>query len=67
MKPPLLIDLAHQVRQIISAAQADGLTIDDGNVIDLLADNLPRVSLSDLRTALVVAGYTFPKATKARP
>jgi hypothetical protein len=67
MKPYKLIDIATQVRAVIKAAEHDGLSVDDGNVIDLLADNITEhVSLSDLRSALVVAGYSarFPRATR---
>ena len=63
-KPPLLIDIANNVRPIIEAAEADGLKINNGNVIDLLADNIPGVSLFDLRCALVVAGYS-PRFSRA--
>lgn len=60
----LLIDVARRCRDIITTAETAGLAIDDGNVIDLCADNLPCVSLSDLRSALIVAGFTdrFPRA-----
>lgn len=62
--PPQLTDIATRARQIIDAAEHDGLTIDDGNVVDLLANNIPRVPLNDLRSALVVAGLAarFPRA-----
>lgn len=63
----MLTDIAMQVRAVITAAEADGLTIDDGNVIDLLANNISaHVSISDLRSALVVAGLAarFPHATR---
>jgi hypothetical protein len=65
MKPPLLINIAEQVRTIVQAAEAEGVRIDDGNVVDLIADNITRASLSDIRSAIVVAGYSarFPKAT----
>lgn len=60
----LLVDIAQEARTIIEEAEADGLDINDGNVIDLLADNI-ECSLSDLRCALVVAGLgdRFPRAT----
>lgn len=62
-----LIDLAKDCAAVITSAESDGLVIDDGNVVDLCADNLP-ASLSDIRSALVVAGlaHRFPKATRAR-
>ena len=61
----LLTDIATRASALIAAAEADGVVIDDGNVIDLLADNITRASLDDLRCALVVAGYAqrFPRAT----
>lgn len=46
-------------------AELDGLEIDDGNVVDLIADNSD-ATLVDIRQALVLAGYAkrFPKATR---
>jgi hypothetical protein len=66
--PPNLETLAHNVRQLITVADNNGWAMDDGNVVDYIADNISRASLSDIRTALVVAGYSarFPKATRAR-
>jgi hypothetical protein len=63
--PLQLTDIAAYARTLIDAATRDGLSIDDGNVIDLLADNIPRVPLDTFRHALVVAGYSarFPRAT----
>jgi hypothetical protein len=63
----LLIDIAHNIRQLITIADNDGCKLDDGNVVDYIADNIgPMASLSDIRTALVVAGYSarFSKATR---
>lgn len=51
-----LTDLAIQCRSIIETAESDDLTIDNNNVVDLCADNT-EASLSDIRDALVVAGY----------
>lgn len=60
----LLQGLALQCTKIIHCAEHDGLTIDDSNVVDLIADNT-EASLSDIRSALSVAGLAdrFPKAT----
>jgi hypothetical protein len=59
-----LTDLAVQCRSIIEAAELDEVEVDDGNVVDLCADNTDG-SLSDIRDALVVAGYgeRFVRAT----
>lgn len=52
------------LRAIIAKAEAAGLTIDDGNVVDLIADNLP-ITLKEIRELLVIEGFAkrFPKAT----
>lgn len=65
---PLLMDIAVKAREVIANAEADRVVIDDGNVIDLLCDNISSVSIEDLRSALVVAGLAtrFPKATAPR-
>jgi len=66
---PLLGDIAAEARKIIARAEAAGVVIDDGNVVDLLADNIsPRVSLADIRCALVVAGLggRFPRSTSSQ-
>ncbi|RIL03112.1 MAG: hypothetical protein DCC71_15385 [Proteobacteria bacterium] len=57
-------ELRKRVREIVAAAEADGVALDDGNVVDLLADQMPRVPLAELRAALVDAGLAprFPKA-----
>lgn len=62
-EPLQLTDIAEQCKDVILAAESAGLTIDDGNVVDLCADNIP-ASLSDIRSALVVAGLgsRFPRA-----
>ncbi len=62
-----LTTLAHDCRDVINAAESDGLTIDNDNVVDLCADNI-EASLSDIRSALIVAGYgeRFTKATRER-
>ncbi len=67
-KPPRLLDIAMQARGTIAAADMAGLMINDSNVIDLLADNIPDVPLNTLRDALVVAGLSprFIVATRHR-
>ena len=64
----ILAEYAPLVRDIIARAEADGLTIDDGNVVDLLADNLNDLSISQIRLALIVAGLAarFPRASRSR-
>lgn len=64
---PKLEEIAGRVRAIIADAEQAGVVIDDGNVIDLLADNITWIPLADLRDALVVAGLAarFPRATRA--
>jgi hypothetical protein len=59
-----LVEIAEVARKLIEAAERDGLTIDDGNVVDLLADNIQTIPLDTLREALIVAGYSarFPRA-----
>lgn len=63
-----LVELARHCRDLITACEADGVSVTDGNVVDLIADNTGDASLLDIRTALVVAGYIdrFPNATKPR-
>lgn len=59
-----LDDLAEKCCRIIVAAEYDGLEIDDGNVVDLCADNIS-ASLKDIRTALASVpslAARFPKA-----
>lgn len=59
------------IRAIIAKAEADGLTIDDGNVVDLIADNITNVAtvtLDEIRAMLVTAGLAkrFPRATRTQ-
>jgi hypothetical protein len=51
------------VAAIIGRALRDGIALDDGNVIDLLADNI-EAPLDDLRAALARSAFAsrFPKA-----
>lgn len=60
-----LTKLATFCRERIEAAEADGLEIDEGNVVDLIADNSD-APLQTIREALIVAGYSsrFPRATR---
>jgi hypothetical protein len=60
-----LTDVAAECKRVIERADAADVALDDGNVVDLLADNIPHVSLADLRCALVISGHgsRFPKAT----
>jgi len=62
-----LTELATFCRERIEAAEADGLEISDGDVVDLIADNSD-APLETIRAALVVAGYAprFPNATRGR-
>lgn len=61
----LLVGIAAEARAIIGRAEADGVEVNDGNVVDLLADNIEHAPLDTLRDALVVAGlaHRFPRAT----
>lgn len=71
--PYQMTDLASSARKVLEKAEDAGLTIDDGDgtghgsIIDLLADNL-EASISDLRTAIVIAGLAarFPRSTVER-
>jgi uncharacterized protein with von Willebrand factor type A (vWA) domain len=58
--------LARKAAKIVVDAEDAGIEIDDSNVIDLLADNLPG-TLDELRAALRAGGMSsrFPKASKA--
>ena len=47
-----MTNLPYECGRVIARAIAAGVVIDAGNVIDLLADNFPFVTLSDLRIAL---------------
>lgn len=60
-----LIDLANFCKRKIAAAEKDGLIIDDGTVVDFIADN-SNAPLATIRSALVVAGLRdrFPFACR---
>lgn len=64
---PSLLGLAAECRRMIERADSEGEDIDDGNVVDFIADHVP-VSLARIRAALVAAGYArrFPQATRQR-
>ena len=54
-----LIVLAKDCRRIVDRARADlGDDLRGFSIVDLVADNLPSTSLSDISAALVVAGLT---------
>jgi len=54
-----LTGLAKDCRRIVDRARADlGDDLCGFSIVDLVADNLPSTSLSDIRAALVVAGLT---------
>jgi hypothetical protein len=57
-KPLRVIDLARFCKDRIEAAERDGVAIDDGNVVDLIADNSD-ADLTDIRMALVSAGLAM--------
>ncbi len=63
--PMTLVALAKEIRNVIKKAENDGLVIDDGNVVDVVADNVPGESLYAIREALRLSDYErrFPKAT----
>lgn len=67
-EPSELMDLARQCRKLIDDARAAGVTVDDGNVVDLCADHLTAVPLFEIRCALACSGYgaQFPRATAAQ-
>lgn len=62
-----LSKLAKRVVSIIKRAEKAGLHIDDGNVVDLIADNA-NATLIEIRDALVETGMSnrFPNATGPR-
>ena len=60
MKPMKLIDIAQQCRGIVlRARRALGEDLGSCSMLDLVADNITHVSLSDLRAALVIAGVGY--------
>ena len=63
-----LEQLAQHARNLIVACEDDGVVVTDGTVVDLIADNTGGASLSDIRKALTIAGYSarFPRATTPR-
>lgn len=59
MKPRLLIDVANECRAIVLRAESALGPLPKATYLDLVADNIPDVSLSDLRSALVIAGVGY--------
>ena len=62
------LQLAREIVSIIDRADKAGVALDDGNIVDLIADNVMGATLDDIRRALVFAGCSgrFPKATQPR-
>jgi hypothetical protein len=57
MKPLLLMDAAKQCREIWTRTIRDiGNDLGGFSVLDLMADNIPNISLLDLKTAILAAG-----------
>jgi hypothetical protein len=54
--PISLLDLARRVRQVVDAALMEHSDLWGGSILDLCADNIPDVSLADLKAAIVVSG-----------
>jgi hypothetical protein len=67
MRTLTLEELRGFVLERIAAAERDGVIIDDGNVVDLIADQCDN-SLGQIRTALFLADLSarFPRATASR-
>lgn len=59
MSTRLLVDIAKDCRRIVQAAERDLGPLPKATYLDLVADNLPDVSLEDLKAALVVAGVGY--------
>lgn len=57
--PRNLVDVARQCRAIVLAAERDLGKLRPATYLDLCADNIPDVSLADLRVALVIAGVGY--------
>lgn len=64
----MTVELGTQAGELIEKAIAAGIEIDSGNVIDLLADNITRASLPELRAALAMSKYAgrWPDAERQR-
>ena len=62
--PNTLMGLVKQIHTLVSKAESAGVVIDDGNVVDLIADNI-NAPLLTIREALMIAypSNRFPKAT----
>lgn len=56
-RPPLLVDLAKQVRVVYEEAVADlGENLGGLGILNLMADNFPTLPLRTLEDAIVLAG-----------
>lgn len=62
-QPQLLMDIAAQCREIIKRAEAALGPLPKAQYLDLVADNIPHASLSDLKAALVCAGVGYVGGT----
>lgn len=52
---------------LVAAARRDGVTIDDGNVVDLLADNFDALRLDECRALAAGMGFdVYPAPSEAR-
>lgn len=49
-------DLVWRARKAVASAREAGLTVDRGNVVDLIADNMPHLALADCTTLAVHIG-----------
>ncbi|HEY1900748.1 MAG TPA: hypothetical protein VGG49_13250 [Steroidobacteraceae bacterium] len=56
MQEVLIRKLSTDVIELVANARAAGVTIDRGNVVDLIADQRPHLSLMLIREAVSVAG-----------
>ncbi len=54
-----LESVARECRRIVLAAEKDLGPLPKLSYLDLVADNIPGVSLADLKTALVIAGVGY--------
>jgi len=59
LAPTQLMDVARECRRIVLNAERELGKLPRASYLDLVADNIPDVSLDDLRSALVVAGVGY--------
>lgn len=64
--PRLLIEIAHEVSAIYRTVSAEDPDLFGYSLLDLMADKLPKVSLGDLKTAIVVSGIYARANTRIR-